>query len=154
MSHGTRTAKRLMPLCKRIAGIILPEYALIQPMKKPITPELIKFTGSKTKSNSLVKVTPCAKANNKVVIIRLQLILVISSALKVGLVYAMHNKLTDREDFIPHPDCIIHSDQGMHYTHPEFQKKISQMGIHQSMSRLGKAQSMIKTITGKYLINR
>lgn len=35
------------------------------------------------------------------------------------------------------PDAFIHSDQGTHYTHPDFQKKVKQMGLGQSMSRRG-----------------
>ncbi|MBB6024662.1 transposase InsO family protein, partial [Paenibacillus sp. JGP012] len=34
-------------------------------------------------------------------------------------------------------DAFIHSDQGTHYTHPDFQKKVKQMGLGQSMSRRG-----------------
>lgn len=34
-------------------------------------------------------------------------------------------------------DTILHSDQGVHYTHPEFQKVIKELGIQQSMSRRG-----------------
>lgn len=36
-----------------------------------------------------------------------------------------------------HPEALIHSDQGFHYTHPEFQDKVKQMGLVQSMSRRG-----------------
>jgi transposase InsO family protein len=34
-------------------------------------------------------------------------------------------------------DALIHSDQGVHYTHPEFQKAVKKLGLHQSMSRRG-----------------
>lgn len=34
-------------------------------------------------------------------------------------------------------DAFIHSDQGTHYTHPDFQKKVKHMGLGQSMSRRG-----------------
>lgn len=34
-------------------------------------------------------------------------------------------------------DAFIHSDQGTHYTHPDFQKKVKRMGLGQSMSRRG-----------------
>ncbi|MBB6021666.1 transposase InsO family protein [Paenibacillus sp. JGP012] len=33
--------------------------------------------------------------------------------------------------------AFIHSDQGTHYTHPDFQKKVKRMGLGQSMSRRG-----------------
>lgn len=34
-------------------------------------------------------------------------------------------------------DCMIHSDQGVHYTSPHFQKLVKQNGLLQSMSRRG-----------------
>lgn len=34
-------------------------------------------------------------------------------------------------------DAFIHSDQGVHYTNPHFQKKVKVMGLGQSMSRRG-----------------
>lgn len=34
-------------------------------------------------------------------------------------------------------DAFIHSDQGIHYTNPTFQKLVKQMGLGQSMSRRG-----------------
>lgn len=39
----------------------------------------------------------------------------------------------------PHlkPDAFIHSDQGFHYTHPKFQKRVRKMKLGQSMSRRG-----------------
>ena len=33
--------------------------------------------------------------------------------------------------------AILHSDQGVHYTPPEFQKRLKELGITQSMSRRG-----------------
>jgi putative transposase len=36
-----------------------------------------------------------------------------------------------------HPEAMIHSDQGYHYTHPDFQKIVKEAGIKQSMSRKG-----------------
>jgi putative transposase len=36
-----------------------------------------------------------------------------------------------------HSECIIHSDQGLHYTHPEYLKRVKVMGLTQSMSRKG-----------------
>jgi putative transposase len=61
----------------------------------------------------------------------------LSTSLKMDIVYRTLDKLTEHEDFIPHPECVIHSDQGVHYTHPDFQKRVSQLGIDQSMSRRG-----------------
>lgn len=61
----------------------------------------------------------------------------LSTSLKMDLVYTTLDKLSEREDFIPHPDCILHSDQGVHYTHPEYQKRVSELGMTQSMSRRG-----------------
>lgn len=34
-------------------------------------------------------------------------------------------------------DALIHSDQGFHYTNPQFQKLVKKMGLRQSMSRRG-----------------
>lgn len=34
-------------------------------------------------------------------------------------------------------DALIHSDQGVHYTHPAFQKLVRKLGLRQSMSRRG-----------------
>jgi len=34
-------------------------------------------------------------------------------------------------------DALIHSDQGTHYTHPDFQQVVKEMGLRQSMSRRG-----------------
>ncbi|WP_396265793.1 IS3 family transposase [Halobacillus shinanisalinarum] len=56
----------------------------------------------------------------------------LSTSLKMDLVYQTIDKLMEREDFIPHPECLIHSDQGVHYTHPDFQKKIKALGMNQS----------------------
>jgi transposase InsO family protein len=36
-----------------------------------------------------------------------------------------------------HPEAILHSDQGMHYTHPKFRLLVSKAGFNQSMSRKG-----------------
>lgn len=36
-----------------------------------------------------------------------------------------------------HPDSILHSDQGMHYTHPHIRMLIKDAGFKQSMSRKG-----------------
>ncbi len=36
-----------------------------------------------------------------------------------------------------HPEAMLHSDQSFHYTHPEYQKRVREMGLRQSMSRRG-----------------
>ena len=36
-----------------------------------------------------------------------------------------------------HPEAMIHSDQGFHYTHPAYQSRIRELGLVQSMSRRG-----------------
>jgi len=43
----------------------------------------------------------------------------------------------DRMNVINLENAIIHSDQGFHYTSPEYSKKIKNLGITQSMSRKG-----------------
>lgn len=43
----------------------------------------------------------------------------------------------DRMNIINFENTIIHSDQGFHYTSPEYSKKITNLGITQSMSRKG-----------------
>jgi putative transposase len=61
----------------------------------------------------------------------------LSSTLKMSIVYNTLTKLNDKLDGIIHPEAMIHSDQGFHYTHPEFQKRVGQMNLKQSMSRRG-----------------
>jgi putative transposase len=46
-------------------------------------------------------------------------------------------KLKKNKRFKRPDDALIHSDQGVHYTHPDFQKMVKQMGLKQSMSRRG-----------------
>ncbi|MBT2583455.1 DDE-type integrase/transposase/recombinase [Planococcus sp. ISL-109] len=36
-----------------------------------------------------------------------------------------------------HPEATIHSDQGFHYTLPEFQQRVKELGLTQSMSSRG-----------------
>ncbi|WP_197205632.1 hypothetical protein [Cytobacillus firmus] len=36
-----------------------------------------------------------------------------------------------------HTEAILHSEQGFHYTHPQFQSKVKKLGLRQSMSRKG-----------------
>jgi len=46
-------------------------------------------------------------------------------------------KLKKNRNFKKVEGTLIHSDQGTHYTHPDYQKLVKKMGIHQSMSRRG-----------------
>lgn len=61
---------------------------------------------------------------------------VVTTSLKMNIVYRTLKQLSDTVDEF-HPEALIHSDQGFHYTHPEFQSKVKQMGLVQSMSRRG-----------------
>ncbi|WP_411954331.1 IS3 family transposase [Alkalibacillus sp. S2W] len=61
----------------------------------------------------------------------------LSTSLKMDIMYTTLDKLVKREEFVAHSDCLIHSDQGMHYTHSEFQKTVRGLGVDQSMSRRG-----------------
>jgi len=58
----------------------------------------------------------------------------LSTSLKMDIVYKTldklkYNKLNEKP--------IIHSDQGVHYTNPEFQKRVKKLNLTQSMSRKG-----------------
>ncbi|MFV8830590.1 IS3 family transposase [Alkalihalobacterium sp. APHAB7] len=46
-------------------------------------------------------------------------------------------KLKKNRKFKKAEDALIHSDQGTHYTHPDFQKLVRKLGLNQSMSRRG-----------------
>ena len=46
-------------------------------------------------------------------------------------------KLKKNRNFKKAKGALIHSDQGVHYTHPEFQKFVKKLGLRQSMSRRG-----------------
>lgn len=47
-------------------------------------------------------------------------------------------KTIDKLNFLDLPeDCLIHSDQGFHYTNPLYIEKIKQLNVVQSMSRKG-----------------
>ncbi|MDZ4965058.1 IS3 family transposase, partial [Clostridium perfringens] len=60
----------------------------------------------------------------------------LSKSLKIDIVTDTINKLMNSASFL-HKDAFIHSDQGVHYTSPIFQKKLKENGIGQSMSRRG-----------------
>ncbi|WP_142274214.1 IS3 family transposase, partial [Bacillus mycoides] len=61
----------------------------------------------------------------------------VSSSLRMDIVYQTLDNLKERLGEVIHPEALLHSDQGIHYTHPEFQKRVREMGIRQSMSRRG-----------------
>jgi putative transposase len=61
----------------------------------------------------------------------------LSRSLKMGIVYRTLEKLSDSLNGLIHPEAMIHSDQGVHYTHPEFQRRVKELGLIQSMSRKG-----------------
>ncbi|MFV0946509.1 IS3 family transposase, partial [Bacillus pacificus] len=61
----------------------------------------------------------------------------VSSSLQMDIVYQTLDNLKERLGEVIHPEALLHSDQGIHYTHPEFQKRVREMGIKQSMSRRG-----------------
>jgi putative transposase len=61
----------------------------------------------------------------------------LSSTLEMSLVERTLDRLLERLDGNIHPEAILHSDQGSHYTHPKFQLRVHQAGFRQSMSRRG-----------------
>ena len=62
---------------------------------------------------------------------------VLSSTLKMSIVYRTLEKLNLHLDGNIHPEAMIHSDQGFHYTHPQYQQLVKEIGLKQSMSRRG-----------------
>ena len=46
-------------------------------------------------------------------------------------------KLMSNKQILLTKDAFIHSDQGVHYTSPKFQKTVKEHGLGQSMSRRG-----------------
>ena len=61
----------------------------------------------------------------------------LSSTLEMSLIHQTLDRLRERLDGNIHPEAILHSDQGMHYTHPSYREQLKQAGIKQSMSRKG-----------------
>jgi putative transposase len=61
----------------------------------------------------------------------------VSTSLKMPIVTRTLDQLLARLGGNIHPEAILHSDQGFHYTHPDFQKMVKIAGIRQSMSRKG-----------------
>ncbi|WP_201004071.1 IS3 family transposase [Paenibacillus glycanilyticus] len=62
---------------------------------------------------------------------------VLSTSLELQIVEKTLEELLSNMDYTIHPEAILHSDQGMHYTHPVFQNKVKKAGFKQSMSRKG-----------------
>ncbi|GEN55440.1 transposase [Halobacillus faecis] len=60
----------------------------------------------------------------------------ISTSLGMDIVYRTIEKLQETVGCF-HPEAMIHSDQGFHYTHPKFQSIVRETGLRQSMSRKG-----------------
>lgn len=56
--------------------------------------------------------------------------------MKLDLVISTLNELKDNQ-FVHFDDGMIHSDQGWHYTNPQFRIRAAEMGLQQSMSRRG-----------------
>lgn len=61
----------------------------------------------------------------------------LSSSLAMPIVERTLEKLVERLDGNIHPEALLHSDQGMHYTHPKFRLLVHKAGFIQSMSRKG-----------------
>lgn len=61
----------------------------------------------------------------------------VSSTLELSLVERTLDRLLERLGGNLHPEAMLHSDQGMHYTHPKIRLRIQEAGFKQSMSRKG-----------------
>ncbi|BCC52439.1 hypothetical protein BCJMU07_1789 [Bacillus cereus] len=61
----------------------------------------------------------------------------LSTNLRMNIVYRTLSKLKEALDGNVHPEALIHSDQGVHYTNPEYQKRAKEIGLLPSMSRRG-----------------
>jgi transposase InsO family protein len=61
----------------------------------------------------------------------------VSERMTIDLAKDTLKKLKKNKHFKKAKDALIHSDQGVHYTHPEFQKAVKKLGLRQSMSRRG-----------------
>ena len=61
----------------------------------------------------------------------------VTTSLTMDIVYRTLQKLKERLDGNIHPEAMIHSDQGFHYTHPEYHQRVKEMKMIQSMSRRG-----------------
>ncbi|MEI3044464.1 MAG: IS3 family transposase [Romboutsia timonensis] len=61
----------------------------------------------------------------------------VSDNLQLDIVLNTLEKLKSNVNLKLHSEAILHSDQGVHYTSPKFQKQVQQLGLKQSMSRRG-----------------
>lgn len=61
----------------------------------------------------------------------------VSDCMTLDLATDTLKKLKQNKNFKKAKDALIHSDQGVHYTHPTFQKLVKKLGLRQSMSRRG-----------------
>ncbi len=61
----------------------------------------------------------------------------VAGTLELTLVERTLHHLIERLEGNIHPEAILHSDQGMHYTHPKTRLLITKAGFKQSMSRRG-----------------
>ncbi|MBV7509311.1 IS3 family transposase, partial [Bacillus sp. sid0103] len=61
----------------------------------------------------------------------------LSTSLEMEIVYETLKKLKQGVRHHFHPDAILHSDHGFHFSHPLFQSKVKKLGLTQSMSRKG-----------------
>lgn len=61
----------------------------------------------------------------------------LSVSLSMRIVFRTLRKLNEALAGNVHPEAMIHSDQGFHYIHPEYQNRIKEIGLTQSMSRRG-----------------
>lgn len=61
----------------------------------------------------------------------------LSTSLEMSIVHKTIERLKEVLDGNLHPEVILHSDQGFHYTHPDFQCSLKKLAIKQSMSRKG-----------------
>lgn len=61
----------------------------------------------------------------------------VATTLELPLFERTLEQLVERLDRNIHPEAILHSDQGMHYTHPNSRLLIATAGFKQSMSRRG-----------------
>ncbi len=61
----------------------------------------------------------------------------LSTSLRMSIVYRTLKKLKEALNENIHPEAMLHSDQGFHYTHPEYQKRVKALGLIPSMSRKG-----------------
>ncbi len=61
----------------------------------------------------------------------------LTTSLEMSTVYKTLQQLNDALKGNVYPGAILHSDQGFHYTHPRYQKRVKELGLTQSMSRRG-----------------